>query len=165
MTQITATQLREILEYDPKTGIFTWAKRISSKTRVGAVAGSLSGEGYARLKIFNREYYQHRLAWLYVYGRWPKLEIDHINGCRTDNRICNLRDVPRSLNMQNRMSANKTNKSTGLLGVTYRESSKTYHPKIGVGGQRIALGTFRTAESASAAYREAKRKLHPGATS
>src|SRR6185369_5842834 len=100
-----------------------------------------------------------------VHGEWPKHDIDHINGDIIDNRIANLRDVPRLLNMQNQRRAQAKN-ATGFLGVTQDKKRGTYHPKIRIPGEKNPrhLGTFRTAEAAHEAYLEAKRKLHAGCT-
>lgn len=162
MSLITAPVLRETLDYDPKTGIFTWAKPTSRKIKQGAIAGSVRSQGYMRIKIGSKEYLQHRLAWLYVYGQWPENEIDHINGNRKDNRIENLRDVPKALNLQNRIAANRSNQSTGVLGVTFRPQEKFYEAKISVGGRTNYLGIFKQLEDAQAAYLKAKAALHPG---
>lgn len=163
MSDLTAQLLREVLNYDPETGLFTWANPPSRKVKRGTVAGSMQVQGYARVKLFKKEYLQHRLAWLYVHGSWPKHEIDHINGNRSDNRIRNLRDVPKAFNMQNRRAANRTNMSTGVLGVTYRPKEGVYAAKIGISGRRVSLGLFKTVRDAQAAYLEAKKSLHPGA--
>ena len=95
-------QLKEMLEYDPDTGIFTW--RVGH--RKGFTAGSKTD--YIRIVIIRDyvrvEYMAHRLAWLFTYARWPALglEIDHINRIKTDNRIVNLREVTHQVNMMNK---------------------------------------------------------------
>ena len=90
---ITADELRSILHYNPLTGVFTRI-RSAHPHRVGVVVGSVS-HGYILIGLLGKRYRAHRLAWLYVYGTWPKHDIDHINRNRSDNRICNLRDVTR----------------------------------------------------------------------
>jgi hypothetical protein len=72
---LTVTRLREVLHYDPITGIFTWL--VSLSNHVGKVAGSLDGTGRVRIRVDGREYGAHRLAWLYMTGNWPVNEIDH----------------------------------------------------------------------------------------
>ena len=87
---ITQEELKELLDYNPETGLFTWNvyNNIKNKTTAGTF-----NDGYIQIKIKQKIYQAHRLAWLYVYGEWPKGQIDHINGIRDDNRIENLRDV------------------------------------------------------------------------
>jgi len=99
---VTAARLREVLDYNPETGIFTNRIRRGSKGAAGAEAGTLTPTGYRNIVIDGRLYPAHRLAWLYVHGTMPKWTIDHINHRRDDNRIANLRDVPHRENCQNR---------------------------------------------------------------
>ena len=84
---LTAERLREVLDYDPDTGVFTRKVRTASSVKVGDVAGSLNGKGYIRIRVDGRLYFAHRLAWLYVHGEWPVDQVDHINGIKNDNRI------------------------------------------------------------------------------
>jgi len=102
----------------------------------------------------------HRLAWLYTYGEWPVGDIDHINECKGDNRIINLREATRAENMQNRSKANK-NGHSGLLGVT--KVGKKWLGQIHVDGVRHHLGRFESPQEAHAAYLRAKHQLHKGA--
>ena len=95
-------------------------------------------------------------------GAWPKGDIDHINGKRDDNRIANLRDVPRAVNRQNVLRARADNR-VGLIGVKASRNG-TYEARIGVNGKYLHLGTYRTAEAAHAAYVSAKRQHHIGNT-
>jgi hypothetical protein len=107
--------VRKRLDYDPETGIFIWKSRaigsIGDKwwntNFAGEAAGSLNGNGYRQIKIDGKYYGAARLAWLYVYGEWPKNEIDHINRVRDDDRLVNLRDVTRTENSNNRSNNNR----------------------------------------------------------
>ena len=112
--------------------------------------------------IDEREYSAHRLAWLYVHGAWPTGQIDHINGDRGDNRISNLRDVTPALNTQNQRRAARSNKSSGLLGVTANRGR--WLAQISIGGKSRNLGRYATPEEAHAVYVAAKRVLHAGCT-
>lgn len=104
----------------------------------------------------------HRLAWLYVYGEWPNGDIDHIDGDRLNNRIANLRDVSRRVNLENQRRPKACNKS-GFLGVkTFRD--QRFQARIQVRGVQLHLGTFDTPHEAHAAYVAAKRNLHQGCT-
>ena len=100
MRDIDSTLLREILNYDPNTGVFTWKKKISDKTVIGRIAGC-STDRYTTIRIFRTLYYAHRLAFIYIYGRCESSEIDHINGNKKDNRLSNIRLVTVSQNKQN----------------------------------------------------------------
>lgn len=165
-TNLTAERLRELLHYDPETGVFTWRVRRGMAV-AGSVAGNLNRNGYVNIFVDGRQYKAHRLAWLFVYGEFPSADIDHINGVRNDNRIFNLRDVTTSVNMMNQRRARSDNK-LGLLGVHVRtpekphyKISKPYRAIIYVSGKSVSVGDFATAEEAHAAYLEAKRRLHP----
>lgn len=97
---ITQEQLKELLDYDPDTGIFTWkVDRIA--IGAGRKAGWLSPRGYIYITINSRRYLAHRLVWLYAHGFLPS-ELDHINRDASDNRLCNLRVVTGSQNNRNR---------------------------------------------------------------
>lgn len=161
---LTAARLREVLHYDPETGVFTWLVRRRPRTKVGDVAGGFSeSAGAVIIGINNRHRRGHRLAWLYMYGVWPQEQIDHIDGNPANNRLCNLREADQSLNMQNLHRATKRNKA-GLLGVYRDKRSGTYRAQIWFNGKTHYLGYFLTPELAHAAYLTAKREYHPGCT-
>ena len=92
---LTHALLLEQVHYDPETGVFT-------RRKTGKACGRQSVDGYIYIVIKGCSYKAHRLAWFYVHGSWPIFVIDHINRDRADNRIVNLRDVPQSINAQNR---------------------------------------------------------------
>jgi hypothetical protein len=157
---ITAAQLREVLDYAPETGVFT-----NRAERFGSVAGKVTGTpsryGYLHVKVFGRTYRAHRLVWLYVHGTSPQGQIDHINGDRSDNRIANLRDVSAGANSENKRQATARNRS-GFLGVNF--AAGKWVAQICTGGKDCYLGRFDTPEKAHEAYLSAKRKLHEGCT-
>lgn len=164
---LTAARLREVLHYEPLTGVFT--RRIdvvgahgAVRFRAGEVAGCADARGYRKIGIAQCRYQAHRLAWLYMTGSWPAKNIDHIDGDGLNNRFANLRDVAQGVNVQNRQRVSARN-ATGLLGA-YRSKLGYTTAKIVADGRRIYLGSFATAEEAHAAYLEAKRKLHEGCT-
>jgi hypothetical protein len=113
-----------------------------------------------RISLDNIYYRAHRLAWLYVHDVWPDDQIDHINGCRDDNRIANLREVTNAQNMQNLHRPHSRNTS-GYLGVHFVRERNRWGAQIRDNGRKRNLGHFATAEEASAAYLAAKRELHP----
>jgi hypothetical protein len=158
---VTAARLRELLHYDPDTGIFTRKVRTSHRINVGDKAGSLRPDGYLKISLHHKAFLSHRLAWLYMTGEWPEHQIDHINGVRTDNRFVNLRDVTPTHNQQNQRVAHVRNKSCGLLGVTLARNNK-WQAQICVNKRQTFIGLFDTPQEASEAYLTAKRKMHAG---
>ena len=158
-TLLTAERLREIIVYNPDTGVFTW--RISrGRAGAGNIAGTLDTGGYWRILILGRKQAAHRLAWLYMTGEWPEHDIDHKNTVRNDNRWVNLRKGTRSENCQNQQRAKVTNAS-GYLGVRLDKRSGRYAAEISANGRKHWLGYHPTAEAAYEAYLAAKRELHP----
>jgi hypothetical protein len=161
MELATAERVRDVLNYDPGTGVFTWRVRLSTRRNVGEPAGC-KHHGYVIIRIDNRNYFAHRLAWLYVYGRWPEPQVDHIDGVRTNNRIANLREVSSALNKENLRRGHRDSRH-GFLGVTYH-TDYGFWARIQCQGVRHDLGYFATPEAAHEAYLHAKRQLHRGNT-
>lgn len=93
MAELTAGRLKELLTYDPETGVFIWRGWRSGSAVAGSVAGSLHSDGYVCIKIGRCLYRAHRLAFLYMTGSRPIGQVDHINMNRADNRWCNLRET------------------------------------------------------------------------
>lgn len=151
METLTAARLREVLNYDPNTGAFTWRSH-RNKVRPGTKAGTLSGRGYVQIRVDYKRYYAHRLAWLHVHGVWPDT-IDHLNGDGLDNRIVNLRDVSQQVNLQNIRAARNKH---GFTGVVFHRRSGLYHSTIKVNKRATSLGYYRTPEEAHRAYLSAK---------
>lgn len=155
---VTAEQVRSLLHYDPETGIFTRLVTTSNRAMAGSVSGSNAGHGYLKIGIAGTQYYAHRVAWLYVHGRWPTKHIDHINGSRSDNRIANLREAEHWENHQNQ-KPRRTN-STGFTGVSFLKKLSKFEAYIGLHGKKINLGYYDDPVEAHAAYVAAKRKYH-----
>lgn len=155
-TELTADRLREILSYNPETGDFHCKVFRGANAQVGMKAGCPE-QGYVRIKIDGRLYRAHRLAWLYMTGKWPLYEIDHIDGTRANNRWVNLRDATKSQNLQNQKKASKSSK-TGILGVCKNGSG--FSAYIGLNGKQRYLGTFKTPEQAQEVYLMEKRAIH-----
>lgn len=160
---VTAERLRELLHYDPESGVFTWRVDRSTRIRAGSVAGSIQYLGrtqYLYIMIDFKQYRAHRLVWLYVYGKWPAEMLDHINGDGADNRLANLREATCAENSQ---AANKRlmkNNTSGYRGVSFNTKRKRWMASISAFGKRKWLGSYETVEAAAAAYSEAKRKVH-----
>lgn len=162
---LTAERLRELLHYDPLTGVFT--RRVTTGGRyggkAGAVAGTVNDQGYVLISVMSYQYRANRLAWLYMTGEWPTGEVDHKDTVRANNWWANLRDVPTVVNAQNRRRA-QSNSKTGLLGASWNSRDRRFVARIKVDGTYKSLGGFDTAEAAHAAYVDAKRRLHAGCT-
>lgn len=160
---LTQQRLRELLNYDPDTGVFTNRITRSSRAQAGAVVGSLALNGYVTIRIDHALHYAHRLAWLYMTGAWPAGDIDHRDCQRANNRWENLRDVTRRTNQENRRTA-PTNSTTGMLGVCPDKRRGGVRAQIVVAGKQKHLGKFATADEGHEAYIAAKRRLHAGCT-
>lgn len=150
--------VKEWLNYDKQTGIFTWRKKPSRGRMPGSRAGTKK-DRYRRIKLQGKWYYEHRLAWLYVTGRWPEPEVDHRNGNGAENQWENLREATSAINKQNRRRARKDSAS-GLIGAM--PNKKGWMARIKTNGNSYHIGTFPTPELASAAYMAEKRKRHEG---
>lgn len=155
--ELTAEYLRSILHYDQETGIFTRKVSTSNRVKVGDVAGCPDGQGYLQISVQSRLYQAHRLAWLYMHGEWPKLNIDHINRNPSDNRLVNLRDVTNKQNMQN--AGKYSHNTSGHPGVSWYKQKSKWRARITHNQKQIHLGYFSILEEAIAA-RKAAEKLY-----
>jgi hypothetical protein len=152
-------QIRSVLAYEPDSGKFMW-KRSMGRSRAGSLAGGVASNGYWKISLYGQEHYAHRLAWMYVHGEWPAVNIDHIDGNPLNNRIENLRACDQSGNMQNQHRVRKDNQA-GLTGVSWDKTRGLWQASIQVRGSRRFLGRYNSAEEAHAAYITAKAKIHP----
>jgi uncharacterized protein YkuJ len=153
---ITQEELKEILEYNPDTGVLKWNKTLRNGVQKGREVSGLDKDGYLRVKYNGKTYMAHRLAWLYVYGEYPNI-IDHIDRDVTNNRIENLRNVDNYTNRKNqKVFKNNTSKVTG---VCYVKNENKWMARISENGKRILLGKFENKEDAIKARFEAEEKL------
>lgn len=155
MSTLDFTRLRELLDYNPTTGIFTWRHTVSN--RVGGTRAGADNRGYQQIKIDRKLYQAHRLAWCYVYGSWPPHMIDHINGIKHDNRVINLRLATNQENQQNRRTPQGGNP---YIGVSWHKGRQLWQSQIRVQGKPTHLGYFGSAEEAFAMYTNVKRREH-----
>lgn len=153
---ITLSELKELYDFNPETGLFSRIKPVT-RAKLGS-GGSINDQGYVVLFLKGRSVRGHRAAWLYFYGEWPKSHIDHINGNRSDNRISNLRLASQSQNRQN--SKTPKNNTSGYKGVSCDTRHGTWRARIFVNNKDKYLGTFKTKEQASEAYIDAAKKYH-----
>jgi hypothetical protein len=159
---MTRKELAVALSYIPETGVFRW-RSPRPKVRVGSVAGYVKKtKGYVYIEVNGKSYSAHRLAWLYMTGEMPALQIDHINGERADNRFCNLR---LAMHGQNRANSRPNAKNRyGLKGVRrlpwMKEGDRCWQAQITHNRATRYLGCFRTKEEAHAAYCDAAKRLH-----
>lgn len=154
---LTQARLKELLRYDPDTGIFRWKVRTSNRVKVGDAAG-WPNKGYVLIKVDGEVYMAHRSAWLYQTGQWPAEQTDHRNGIGDDNRWGNLREATCGQNQQNR--SKHSNNTSGLIGVYWVKNAQRWRAQICVDGRQRYLGYFHNKESAHEAYLVAKAKLH-----
>ena len=155
---ITQERLKELLSYDPETGVFTWKVSLNWRIKIGTVAGGINDGGYRRIQIERIKYGAHRLAWLYVYGYIPVKEIDHRDGNTDNNKINNLRVAKHAENGQNRKLGK--NNTSGYLGVYWFKHQKKWCSLIVIDGKTVFLGYFNNKKDASNAYLSAKKKFH-----
>ena len=154
--RLTRARLRELLDYNKKTGEFRWRKRPGGGARSDLSAGHVeSDQGRRRIGIDGRVYSAHQLAWFYVTGRWGKPIIDHRDGDGTNNRLNNLRPATRSQNGAN--SRRPRHNTSGHKGVSPHR--RKWLATIRTNGKKIHLGLFDTPQEAHEAYLKAARKL------
>ena len=148
-----AEKLKQALEYDSTTGIITW--RCHCKPRlIGKEAGVIDPKGYRMIGFDYKNLRAGRIAWLLFYGSWPVGVIDHINGIRDDNRVCNLRDVSVEENDRNR----KEHRNGHIVGTTFFKRTGRWKAQVNKNGKRVGLGYFDTQEEAGKAYQSAINK-------
>ncbi len=156
---LTAQRLREVLNYDPETGVFTRKARTSSCVQVGRETGCLDEHGYLRVSVDDRRYWAHRLAWLYVHGVWPDGQVDHRNRVRNDNRFVNLRLASKAENAQN--AKVRENNTSGHKGVSWSNRQQRWYAYITHQQRMQNLGLYTDINDAVAARKAAEARLHP----
>ena len=150
---ISAAALRALLRYDLISGVFTW--RVGH--REGRIAGGQNRKGYWRICISGRYYQAHRLAWLYVTGKWPHGEIDHIDCDKLNNRFVNLREASSAENKWNTLK--KPGTYSAFKGVTLHRTGR-WQASIRSNGRNYHLGLFSDEAEAHAAYCKAAAAQH-----
>lgn len=151
---ITQKRLKELLHYDPITGLFTWLVANSNRVKVGDVAGALGDHGRILIRVDGVLYKAHRLAWLYMTGKWPNPEADHEDTDASNNKWLNLREANRSQNNCNKK--NRKDNTSGYKGVYQDKRRSKWMARI----NGKFLGYFNTSQGAHAAYCAAAQKYH-----
>lgn len=155
---ISQKRLKELLTYR-RDGTFVWKVTMGSRAPKGAIAGVFTRHGYIRIRLDGKDYYAHRLAWLYVHGVMPNT-IDHFDGDGLNNKIRNLRDCTQAENTQNRSASGKRSNACGYIGVSWSTSNNKWRADIAVNKKKTLLGYFDSPKKASDAYQAAKRSAH-----
>lgn len=140
---------KDLIDYNPETGIFTWKIRKSMKTRVGSRAGSETANGYRQIMIDGKNYLEHRLAWYLVKGYWP-IEVDHIDHNTFNNKFDNLRECTRQENARYRNGN----------GIHQDRRTGRWIAQITVSGKGRHLGSFSTKEKAAEARATAAKEVY-----
>ena len=155
---ITQELLKELLHYDPLSGIFTNKVNRGKRAFKGEQTGHLNTDGYIVLGIDNKKYKAHRLAYLYMTGEFPKHQIDHIDHNKSNNKWSNIRSVSIVDNSKN-LPKRKDNKS-GFTGVFWRKDRNKWLSRITVNKKIIRLGEFFDLSDAINARKQANIKYN-----
>lgn len=140
---LTQERAKQIFEYDYDDGVLVGNKN-------GLRHTATNSRGYVVVWADGKAYQAHRIIWLLHYGAFPKHEIDHINRCKSDNRIANLRELCRAENQRN--TSVYKNSASKLKGASYRKDYGNWRAHISINGKSIHLGYFKTANEAHTAY-------------
>lgn len=170
MATLTEARVREYFNYDPVIGRLIVKERPATEfdapgyarhlKRVGLPSGAINQGGYRKVHIDGQYHSEHRVVWLLVNGEspeYPKFEIDHINGDRSDNRIENLRKVTKSTNQRN--AGRRVSNTSGVHGVNWKAGANRWVARIWNGPRHVFLGQFKTLHEAQIARKAAERVL------
>jgi len=137
---ITQERLKEVLDYNPETGIFTWNKTLPNGISAGAKAGGVDSHGYIQIKVCGVAYLASRLAILYTDGYWPENTVDHGNRVRTDNRRINLREASHRCQARNRSTS--IGNVCGVKGIRWRVDRGRWEARIAINRCHEHLGYY-----------------------
>jgi len=154
--KISGERLRELVQYDPLTGDFTWLLYRNGKAKVGDKAGWINDKGYNCIMLDGNYYRSARLAFFYMMDRWPAAEIDHKNRVQGDDRWDNLREATHAQNQANKGRSKKS--TSGLKGVSFDKVHQRWRATIQINNKSFYLGLFTSPEYAHKAYSDAARE-------
>lgn len=140
-------EMKSCVDYLPSGKFVVTRRRHNTAKPVGDILGSATVNGYSEIRFLNRNFFVHNLIWLWHYGTWPVGELDHINGVRTDNRIENLRDVDRGVNLRN--AKMKSTNTSGFTGVYFNKALNKWQGRVMVNYKEVFRCYGQTAEEAS----------------
>jgi len=154
---LTQDILKTRVVYDPNSGNFSRAKTKRS-VKHGKIMGWTDDLGYIHVRVLDKLYLAHRLAWLYMTGAWPEGYLDHKDGNPSNNSILNLRECTQQENCFNSKIIHK--KSSVRKGVCWHEQKQKYRAYIKANGKWTHLGYFNDMNDAIAARISAEEKYH-----
>ena len=159
---LTPNFIKATFDYNPKTGELRWKMRLSKRIHIGDLAGVTDDQGRIKIGICNKDYFAHRVIWVWMTGKWPSKEVDHRNEIKSDNRWKNLREATASQNHRNRGKP-KNNKS-GYKGVCWDNRRQkwiaTINVRIGKKKKQFWLGAYANPEQAFEAYKQGAKRIH-----
>ena len=167
MKKLTQERVKELLNYNQKTGDFTWKercvgdfnhcknfehlRRVWNGRHAGNTTGCKNRKGYLEISVEGKTYLAHRLVWLYIHGYFPENTIDHIDRNPSNNKLSNLREVSHTCNMRN--CKVRSNNKSGITGVCWHKARFKWHAQIKVNGKVTHLGYFEDiVDAAKASY-------------
>jgi len=152
---ISQARLKELLEYNADTGVFIWVSARGGRLQ-GSTAGYNDTRGYVKISADGAKHWAHRLVWLYMFGKWPKYNIDHIDRNPRNNALSNLRDIPQSFNSFN--CGIKKNNTSGYAGVSKDARRNKWAAYIMVNRKKISCGYHTNLDDAVKARKIAEKK-------
>jgi hypothetical protein len=143
---LTQERLKEVLYYHPESGDFVRLVALCGRALVGQQVGTPDAAGYLTSKIDGKTYKLHRLAFLYVLGRWPDPECDHRDMVKNNNEWSNLREA--SLGENRRNVGPRKGNTTGIKGIRFDRRRGTYVVDLQTNKQRHNYSGIKTLEEA-----------------
>jgi hypothetical protein len=154
---LTQDTLKDMFDYREDGNLIRKHATMGNGNYAGKTVGWADNKGYVSTKIHGASYRVHRLIWMWHYGELPE-QLDHINGCKSDNRIENLRLASNSENMMNRKTFK--NNSSGCKGVSWHQKNQKWFVYVDVNKRRKNIGYFDDLELAELVATEAREKYH-----
>jgi hypothetical protein len=150
---LTQARLKEVLYWNGENFIWIYGNKNNH------IAGSKHAKGYRSIRIDGKSYLEHRLVWLWFHGCFPRLDLDHIDRNKANNKISNLREATNAQNHQNQNI--RINNTSGSIGIHFRKDCQKWRAAIKVNGKQIYLGYFAEKSLAIAARKQAEKLFHP----